>query len=379
MPVTTSPTRSTYSSYIIERSASRIRCRITCFAVCAAMRPKFSGVTSSRLMSRSGTSDQSSSRSSSETRVCERSPVSTSSASSSSSLRSRASASRRSSRSSGSSIENTRKSPLSSSSTVACRAAPGVFLYAARSASSSAATSAPFSMPFSRSISRTASIISCVISVLPFVDQIAAHDLVIGISTVSPSTGETVTLALAGCDQLAAEAPAAVDLVGRAERDAPAHHAREVRGLAQRPLEPRRGDVDACSGRGSRAGCSSPARRARDPPRPGGRRTRRSARGESSSTASTSTPGIPVSTFCVTSRVSALSVSFGFVISKKRGAHAPQLNRPQLWSDKDSNSPASRRTIVTGPSLTSSTCIRAPKTPVSTGTPSPRSAAQNAS
>ena len=49
MPVTTSPTRSMYSSYIISRSASRIRCRITCFAVCAAMRPKLSGVTSSRL------------------------------------------------------------------------------------------------------------------------------------------------------------------------------------------------------------------------------------------------------------------------------------------------------------------------------------------
>ena len=49
MPVTTSPTRSMYSSYIISRSASRIRCRMTCFAVCAAMRPKLSGVTSSRL------------------------------------------------------------------------------------------------------------------------------------------------------------------------------------------------------------------------------------------------------------------------------------------------------------------------------------------
>jgi hypothetical protein len=35
--------------------------------------------------------------------------------------------------------------------------------------------------------------------------------------------------------------------------------------------------------------------------------------------------------------------------------------------------------IVTGPSLTSSTCIRAPKTPVCTGTPSASSAAQNAS
>ncbi len=36
------------------------------------------------------------------------------------------------------------------------------------------------------------------------------------------------------------------------------------------------------------------------------------------------------------------------------------------------------RMIVTGPSLTSSTCIRAPKTPVSTGTPL-ASASQNAS
>ena len=55
MPVTTSPTRSMYSSYIISRSASRMRCRITCFAVCAAMRPKFSGVTSSRRIRSSGT------------------------------------------------------------------------------------------------------------------------------------------------------------------------------------------------------------------------------------------------------------------------------------------------------------------------------------
>ena len=35
--------------------------------------------------------------------------------------------------------------------------------------------------------------------------------------------------------------------------------------------------------------------------------------------------------------------------------------------------------IVTGPSLTSSTCIRAPKTPRSTETPSAASAVQNAS
>ena len=37
------------------------------------------------------------------------------------------------------------------------------------------------------------------------------------------------------------------------------------------------------------------------------------------------------------------------------------------------------RTIVTGPSFTSSTAIRAPKTPCSTGTPSARSSAQKRS
>ena len=46
IPVISSPTRSWYSSYIICRSASRIRCRITCLAVWAAIRPKSSGVTS---------------------------------------------------------------------------------------------------------------------------------------------------------------------------------------------------------------------------------------------------------------------------------------------------------------------------------------------
>jgi hypothetical protein len=105
MPVTTSPTRSTYSSYIIARSASRIRWLITCFAVCAAMRPKFSGVTSERLTWSSGTCDQSTSRSSSEMSVWERSPFSASSRSSSSSARSRASSISRSSMSEGSSIE----------------------------------------------------------------------------------------------------------------------------------------------------------------------------------------------------------------------------------------------------------------------------------
>ena len=140
MPVTTSVTRSTYSSYIISRSASRMRWRMTCFAVCAAMRPKFSGVTSARF-------------------TC--SPVSSSVASSSEIARSRASSIRRSSMSGGSSIDQTRKSPLPwSSSTVACRDAPGVFLYAASRASSSARTRVSSSIPFSRSICLTASRIS---------------------------------------------------------------------------------------------------------------------------------------------------------------------------------------------------------------------------
>ena len=47
MPVISSPTRSRYSSNIMSRSASRIRWRITCLAVCAAIRPKSCGVTSS--------------------------------------------------------------------------------------------------------------------------------------------------------------------------------------------------------------------------------------------------------------------------------------------------------------------------------------------
>ncbi len=40
MPVMTSPLRSLYSLKTFSRSASRVRWMITCFAVCAAMRPK---------------------------------------------------------------------------------------------------------------------------------------------------------------------------------------------------------------------------------------------------------------------------------------------------------------------------------------------------
>ena len=45
MPVTISPTRSAYSSYMIERSASWMRWRSTCLAVWPAIRLNPSGVT----------------------------------------------------------------------------------------------------------------------------------------------------------------------------------------------------------------------------------------------------------------------------------------------------------------------------------------------
>src|SRR5512133_3023926 len=240
MPVTASPTRSTYSSYIIARSASRMRCRMTCFAVCAAMRPKFSGVTSSRLIRFSGTSDQSSSRSSSEISVWFFSPVSSSSRSSSSIARSRASSSSRSSRSCGISIEYTRTSPSSSNSTVAWRAAPGVFLYAANSASSSAWISVSPSIPFSRSIVRTASMISLDISLRPFVDQIAPHDLAVRDvhCFVGGLDGDG---AIVDVDDLAAHAASRLG----AERNAVADRVAEMLGGPQRSLETGRRHFDA--------------------------------------------------------------------------------------------------------------------------------------
>src|SRR5215216_6217205 len=245
IPVTTSVTRSTYSSYIISRSASRIRCRITCLAVCAAMRPKFSGVTSARLTCSSGTSDQSMRRSSSVTRVCDRSPLSSSAASSSEIARSRASSIRRSSMSGGSSIDQTRKSPLAwSSSTVACRAAPGVFLYAASKASSSARTRVSSSMPFSRSICLTASRISRLNLLPPFLDQVSADDGLVGdVEPLLPHSDRC--LALTGVDDLPPEALSPGHLDVRPHHNALAEGAREVLLRAQRPLQSRRGDVHA--------------------------------------------------------------------------------------------------------------------------------------
>src|SRR5438128_10040917 len=115
----------------------------------------------------------------------------------------------------GSSSERTRKPPLSwSSSTVAWRDAPGVFLYAASSASSSAWISVSPSIPFSRSIVRTASMISRDISV-PFVDEVAADDLLVRHLYVFV-LGLDGHGALAGSHDLAAEPPP----LGRAKRDA---------------------------------------------------------------------------------------------------------------------------------------------------------------
>src|SRR5919204_4020144 len=148
MPVTTSPTRSTYSSYIISRSASRIRWRMTCFAVCAAS-----------------------------------------------------------------------------------------------SASSSAWMSVFSSIPFSRSIVLTASMISRLMS-LPLVDHVAPHDLVVRDEYRLAAVRAELHASLTGGEDFAAEPLPPADLVLRAERDAAADRVGEMAGLAERPLEARRGDVD---------------------------------------------------------------------------------------------------------------------------------------
>ncbi len=231
-----------YSAYRIARSASRMRCWITCFAVIAAMRPKSLGVTSVRTICCSGTWLRSRSRSSSETSVCCFSPVSSSIRSSSVIADSRASSSRRSSRSGGISIAKTRNSPSSSSSTAACREAPGVFLYAASSASSSACTSVSCSMPFSRSSARMFSMISMLMS---YPSSIRLPRTISSYGMVSSSLAvRIVTVA----------SPAAT--TSPRWRALPARWPRvrtvtrrpdglgEVGRLAQRPLGARRRDVD---------------------------------------------------------------------------------------------------------------------------------------
>ena len=105
-----SPTRSRYSSYICSRSASRMRWRITCLAVWAAMRPKSCGVTSRvSIWSANSASRAGSISGASGTTI---SPVSGSTRRPSSSAACSSASSRSwSSRSAGSSSSSTRKSP----------------------------------------------------------------------------------------------------------------------------------------------------------------------------------------------------------------------------------------------------------------------------
>src|SRR5581483_12406877 len=76
------------------------------------------------------------------------------------------------------------------------------------------------------------------------VDQVAPHDLLVRDVERGVADGDRHP-ALAGGDDLAPETGPARDLVPGAQRHPAAYRAREVRGLAQRPLGPRRGDVDA--------------------------------------------------------------------------------------------------------------------------------------
>src|SRR5438093_2061418 len=103
-------------------------------------------------------------------------------------------------------------------------------------ASSSAWMSVPCSIPLSRSISWTASMISWVMA-LPSLDQIAPDDQLVG-DFVCGGTGGEADRAVAGVDELAAEALAAVDLLRGANRDLVADRADEVRRLAKRRLGP---------------------------------------------------------------------------------------------------------------------------------------------
>src|SRR6266511_3807991 len=116
IPVTSSPSLPAYSSYLLSRSTSRMRWRMTCLAVCAAMRPKSSGVSSHSL-----TTWPSSSSSCAITRI---SPVST------------------------------------SISTSASSAEFGIRLYAVTRALARASSMISMEMPFSRSMFSRASIIS---------------------------------------------------------------------------------------------------------------------------------------------------------------------------------------------------------------------------
>src|SRR5262249_29449633 len=126
---------------------------------------------------------------------------------------------------------------------VAWREAPGVFLYAARSASSRAATSVPCSIPLSRSISRTASMISWLMT-LPFVDEVAPDELAVRDGDRLIRVGGDGQGLVVRSEDDAAEALAPADLARGAERDAAAEGIAKVGRLAERPLEAGRRHVD---------------------------------------------------------------------------------------------------------------------------------------
>src|SRR5215204_5184356 len=240
MPVISSPTRSWYSSNIMSRSASRIRWRITCLAVWAAMRPKSAGVTSrSPICSEYSARSSWSISGSSGSRI---SPVSGSTVGSSTST----SASSRSSSSGGSSSSNTLKSALSRSmSTRAYLAAPGCFLYAERRASSSASISLSEEMPFSRSRTCTASTISFDIGLA--LQQVASLDVGVRDGDDARVGGDRHPV-VGGADQLPRETPAPAVGRGRLDLRPAADVAPEVVRLAQRPLRPRRRDLQRVVG-----------------------------------------------------------------------------------------------------------------------------------
>src|SRR6202022_1244474 len=249
MPVISSPPRSRYSSYIMSRSASRIRCRITCLAVCAAMRPKSSGVTSrSSIWSRYSANFFGSISGSSGSRI---SPVSGSIIVSSSIVSTIRWASSRS----GMISSMTLKSAVSRSiSTRAYLAEPGCFLYADSSASSSAIISFSGSIPFSRASACIASRISRDIALL--LEQVRTADVRVGDGNHASVRGEG-DLILGGGHELPGEghalgnrggvlarARSAGPRMARAYAGAAADEAAKVNGLRQRALATGRGDLE---------------------------------------------------------------------------------------------------------------------------------------
>src|SRR5918992_161136 len=240
IPVISSPTRSRYSSNIMSRSASRIRWRITCLAVCAAIRPKSCGVTSRVSIWSSNSARRAGSMSGASGMTI--SPVSGSTRRSSSVAASSASSSSCSSRSGGSSSSSTRKSPESRSiRTRAYRAAPGCFLYADRRASSKASMSFSSEMPFSRPSTRTASTISC--DMRSVSQKVRSMDVRVR-DRDHPSLGGDGDAVIARVEQLAGERAPPVVLAAGAHPRAPADEAAEVLRLGERALHARRGDLE---------------------------------------------------------------------------------------------------------------------------------------